>query len=74
MHESNHGRHQDEVPDGEHVHREIPPYWRRAHRDWWFWLGLLLMCVAITTYFMSDDLSLVPSGKTRHATSGDARR
>jgi hypothetical protein len=35
---------------------------------------LLLMCVAITTYFMSDDLSLVPSGKTRHATSGDARR
>jgi hypothetical protein len=35
---------------------------------------LLLMCVAITTYFMSDDLSLVPSGKQRHATSSDARR
>ncbi len=74
MHESNHSHNQPQAPDGEHVHREVPPYWRRAHRDWRFWLGLLLMCVAITTYFMSDDLSLVHTGQPRHATSGDSRR
>ena len=37
-----------------------PPYWKRAHRDWWFWVGLVLMLTAITIYVMSDDLAFLP--------------
>ncbi len=69
MHESKHNLQPHEVVDGEHVHQDIPPYWRRAHRDWRFWLGVLLMCAAITTYFMSDDLSLVPSSHPQQSQS-----
>jgi hypothetical protein len=69
MHESKHNQHQQVAVDGEHVHHETPPYWRRAHRDWRFWVGFLLMIAAITTYFMSDDLSLVPHGQPRQSQS-----
>ena len=70
MHESKHSHHAHGVPDGEHVHQEHSPYWRRAHRDWRFWVRLFLMCAAITTYFMSDDLSLVPSSQPQQSQSG----
>jgi hypothetical protein len=56
MHESKHNRHQQVVADGEHVPHQDVAYWRRAHRDWRFWLGLFLMVVAITVFFMSVDL------------------
>lgn len=60
MHESKHHHGQKAVVDGEHVpHRDVA-YWRRAHRDWRFWLGLCLMVVAITVFFMSVDLWLAP--------------
>jgi hypothetical protein len=32
-------------------------------RDWRFWLGLFLMVAAINVFFMSVDLSLVPSSQ-----------
>jgi hypothetical protein len=49
--------------DGQHESAEGKPYWQRAHHDWRFWVGLVLMLVAISVYFMSDDLSLVPSSQ-----------
>lgn len=69
MHQSNqtHGLHG--AHDDEHVHHEDSPYWRRAHRDWRFWVGLILMCAAIGTYFMSDDLSLVQSSQPQQSQS-----
>jgi hypothetical protein len=39
------------------------PYWKRAHRDWRFWVGLVSMLAAITIYVMSDDLALLPRGQ-----------
>jgi len=36
------------------------PYWKRAHRDWRFWVGMCLTFAAIAMYVMSDDLALVP--------------
>ncbi len=74
MHESKHNNHPDVVLDGQHVHQEIAPYWRRAHRDWRFWIGLVLMVVAITVYFMSDDLSLVPSSRPQPSQSGTVEK
>ncbi|MGA2098476.1 MAG: hypothetical protein ABSH39_19445 [Candidatus Acidiferrum sp.] len=61
MHESKLNHRQQVAVDGEHVHHDPGPYWKRAHHDWRFWIGMFLMLMAITVYFMSDDLSLVPS-------------
>jgi hypothetical protein len=60
MHKGKHNRHQQVVTDGEHVPHQDVAYWRRAHRDWRFWLGLCLMVVAIMVFFMSVDLWLAP--------------
>jgi hypothetical protein len=49
--------------DGQHGPAERKPYWQRVHHDWRFWVGLVLMLVAIGVYFMSDDLSLIPSSQ-----------
>jgi hypothetical protein len=37
-----------------------PPYWRRMHRDWRVWVGLVLMLVAITVYILSENLAWLP--------------
>ena len=36
------------------------PYWKRAHHDFRFWVGLILMLTAITIYVLSDDLAFLP--------------
>jgi hypothetical protein len=40
-----------------------PPYWKRAHRDWKFWIAILLMLLAMAIYLRSVDLSLRPNGQ-----------
>jgi hypothetical protein len=39
---------------------DSPPYWRRMHRDWRMWVGLVLMFAAITIYVLSEDLAWLP--------------
>jgi hypothetical protein len=63
---SNHG-HQS----GDHSHG-LGPYWKRAHRDWRFWVGVLFMSVALIVYVMSDDLSLVPRIQPRQTSPSAA--
>lgn len=36
------------------------PYWRHVHHHWYFWVGVMLMIVAIGTYVITEDLSWVP--------------
>jgi hypothetical protein len=36
------------------------PAWRRAHRDWRFWVAVFFVFLAIAIYVSSVDLSLVP--------------
>lgn len=36
------------------------PYWKRAHTDWRFWIGVALMFVAMIAYIMTFDLRLRP--------------
>jgi hypothetical protein len=38
------------------------PYWKRAHCDWRFWVGMIVTFAAIFIYVMSDDLLLIPRG------------
>jgi hypothetical protein len=70
MDESKHNHHGHEVPDGEHIPQEHRPYWKRAHRDWRFWVGVFLFLAAITIYVMSDDLALVPRAQPHQPLSG----
>jgi hypothetical protein len=42
------------------VSYDRPPYWQGLHRQWWFWVGLILMLIAITIYVLSDDLAFLP--------------
>jgi hypothetical protein len=69
MSESNYGQPGNEGSERGTVHQinnpGKQPYWKRAHRDWFFWVGMVLMLSAITIYVMSDDLSLLPRGQPR---------
>jgi hypothetical protein len=53
---SNRDNRQDENKED----RELGPYWRRAHADWRFWVGVVLISVAIAVYVVTVDLSMVP--------------
>jgi len=46
-------------------HHDHRPYWKRAHHDWRFWVGLFLMLTAIFVYVGTNDLSMVPSGRQK---------
>ena len=62
MNESNYGHPGNEGPAREAARHVDSPYWKRAHHDWRFWVGLVLMFAAITIYVMSDNLSFLPHG------------
>jgi hypothetical protein len=42
------------------AHRDHRPYWTRAHRDWRFWIALILMLAAMGIYIISDNLAFLP--------------
>ena len=44
------------------VGRDTRPYWRRAHHDWRFWVGMGFMLAALAIYVLSDDLAFLPHG------------
>lgn len=60
MKELKHSNHGNEGSSHLHVHHDQRPYWRRAHHDWRFWVGLVLMLTAITVYVVSDNLAFLP--------------
>jgi hypothetical protein len=49
--------------DHNHLHHDHVPYWKRAHTDWRFWVGVLLMFGAMMVYVLSDDLAWRPSSQ-----------
>ncbi len=60
MGETKHVHQRERAVDGEHIPPDHVPYWRRAHRDWRLWVGLIFMLVAIGIYVFTVDLSLAP--------------
>jgi hypothetical protein len=40
----------------DNVHRSHRPYWKRAHRDWRIWIGVIVMLAAMLVYLASGDL------------------
>ena len=82
MSETNYGHPGNEGSVSESVHaalhdkvrHESVPYWKRAHRSWFFWVGLVLMLSAAMIYILSDDLALLPSGRPQHAPANAVER
>jgi len=59
---SEHTGHGNEGSAKERVHAHYPanePYWKRAHREVSFWIGLILMLFAIGIYATYDDWALL---------------
>jgi len=63
MNDHKHGHHPHGEQDRDDVHRDHRPYWKRAHRDWRFWIAVLLMLACMVGYVMSNDLSRRPQGQ-----------
>ena len=69
MDESKHSHQQHGGPGHDTSHDGRRPYWKRAHRDWRFWVGLVFMFAAISIYVMSDDLAWMPRSHPRQPLS-----
>lgn len=52
--------HHEQGPHPRSAHHGHRPYWKRAHRDWRFWVAVFSIGVALFIYVTSVDLSLVP--------------
>jgi hypothetical protein len=63
-------RHARNASAGDGVHQEHVPYWQRAHTDWRFWVGVVLMFGAMIVYVMSFDLALRPQLPPPSSTPG----
>jgi hypothetical protein len=50
--------HAQSGPVEPHPQREA--YWRRAHKDWKLWVGVVAIGIAVAIYVGSLDLSTVP--------------
>ena len=53
-----------------HHHSHVP-YWRRAHTDWRFWVGVFLMFAAMIVYVLSDDLAWRPRNQPQQPSSAE---
>ena len=55
MSETKHTHHSHPDPERGRMDLEHRPYWKRAHQDWRFWIGVLLMLAAIMIYVGTGD-------------------
>lgn len=63
-HEGHHETHSHHQTGPVAPHEQQQPYWKRAHKDWKFWVGVVFLAVAIAIYVLSLDLSAVPHPHT----------
>jgi len=45
--------------NNQNAHHSHAPYWKRAHRDWRVWIGVVLILVAMIVYIMSGDFGFL---------------
>lgn len=66
--------HHRPASNGGGVHSIHVPYWKRAHTDWRFWVGIILMFAAMIVYVMSEDLAWRPGSQPSHPQSTPVAR
>jgi len=64
MNQHSHSPHQP-GPQHQGLPHDHNPYWKRAHRDWRFWVGVVLMLTAMTIFVMSENLAFRPGMQQR---------
>jgi hypothetical protein len=64
MPEGKHPDHHHSETGPHEPHEQQLPYWKRAHKDWKFWVGVVFIAAAIVIYVLSLDLSTVPHPHT----------
>ena len=55
-----------------HGHHGYGSYWKRAHHDWRFWVGVVCMFVAMSLYVMRDQSVFVRSSQPQRQPPGAA--
>jgi len=60
MPEGKHPDHHHAETGPQEPHEQQQPYWKRAHKEWKFWVGVVCIAAAIIIYVMTLDLSSVP--------------
>ena len=63
MNQHSHSPHQP-GPQHHGLPHDHNPYWKRAHRDWRFWVGVVAMLLAMTIFVMSNNLAFRPGAQT----------
>jgi hypothetical protein len=58
MSDNKQNHHSHGAPDSDNIQRDQRPYWKRAHRDWRVWVGVILMITGMIVYVMTDDFSM----------------
>lgn len=51
----NRNKNGQDTSHGENSGHGPRPYWKRAHRDWRIWFGVILMLLAMLVYLMTGD-------------------
>ncbi len=60
--------------DHHHHDQHQVPAWKRLHRDWRVWLGVILMLTAMAAYVISQDESIRPGGRVPQAPAASSAR
>ena len=60
MNENGHKQNLQEVIDHSSKQHEHKFHLKHIHHKWWFWVGVILIFVAITYYIVSVDFAFTP--------------
>jgi len=67
MNENGQEQNLQEVIDHIKYHPKHKPYWKQVHHTWWFWIGVILIFVAITYYAVSVDFAFAPHKQSKES-------
>jgi hypothetical protein len=56
LHKTEHNLHSEK-----NFYKQHHPYYKHMHKDWRFWVGVVLILVALTIYTMSVDFTIQPA-------------
>jgi hypothetical protein len=74
MSEVKHSHHPNEDSNSDNLHHPHVPYWKRAHRDWRFYVAVCFMLLAMAIYVATNDLSWRPRVQLKQVVSAAVGR
>jgi hypothetical protein len=49
------------LDSGKNFNKHHGPYYKRMHKDWRIWVGVVIILVAISIYIVTVDFSIQPA-------------